>query len=86
MWQFFKFSNGKNLGNPSLWENFLVKSKSTSLSLHLFVIFLNYFPELEILKLAYKNCLSIDDGLKFDSSEACKGKIDRNCILLPKLF
>ena len=32
----------------------------------------NYFPELEILKLAYKICLSIEDGLKFDSSEACK--------------
>ena len=34
----------------------------------------NYFPELKILKLADKTCLAIENVLKIDRSEACKGK------------
>ena len=68
MWQFFKFNNDKKVRNPSLWE----KAKALVRHTYSQIDEPNYFLELEILKLAYKICLSIEDGLKFDSSEACK--------------
>ena len=62
-----------------IWTHINIKGKFLSEDTDVFVISPNrptfYFPELENLSLVVtENCLEIEDVLKFESLEACKGK------------